>query len=135
MGAGHVDAIIFQTYDAFVDGLDALATQIQIGRADAVDATKYIEHVIGDFEDDLKKLKTEVRETKNQIVGIIYRDPFPVDEMNSLSAPDKIMSHVPLRTRHPRCCPSNRPSGRLVSSSSIISSLKCLQPASPHSTY
>jgi hypothetical protein len=55
----------------FVDGLDAIATQIQTKQIDAAEAVKYIEHVIADFEDDMKQFKTEVRETKNRIVGII----------------------------------------------------------------
>lgn len=68
---GSVDGIIFQTYDVFVDGLDAIATQIQTKQTDAAEAAKYVEHVISDFEDDMKQLKIDVRETKNRIVGII----------------------------------------------------------------
>lgn len=68
---GSVDGIIFQTYDVFVDGLDHIATLIQTKQIDAAEGAKYVEHIISDFEDDMKQLKTEVRETKNRIVGII----------------------------------------------------------------
>jgi hypothetical protein len=39
-GFSSVDGIIFQTYDVFVDGLDAIETDIQNGKIDAADTAK-----------------------------------------------------------------------------------------------
>lgn len=69
---GSVDGIIFQTYDVFVDGLDAIATQIPI------QADRWLQRprrtsstLLVTSKDDMKQLKTDVRDTKNLIVGII----------------------------------------------------------------
>jgi hypothetical protein len=68
---GNVDGAIFNSYDSFVGALDRIATQIQTHEVDATEAAGYVRHVVDDFEDDMRSLKSQVRETKRVIVGII----------------------------------------------------------------
>jgi hypothetical protein len=68
---GNVDAAIFNSYDSLVGNLGQIATQMQTNEVDPREAAGYVRHVIDDFEDDLRSLKSQVRATKDRIVEII----------------------------------------------------------------
>ncbi len=68
---GSFDGAIFQSYDAFVGELDRIATQLNDPAFDSQERCRYAQHVIEDFETDLRSARTSVREAKTQTVGCI----------------------------------------------------------------
>ena len=66
---GDYDASIYQSYDEFTWQLDQLATQLQDPSSfDVEERRRYAQHVIEDFEADLRSAIAGVRDTKNSIV-------------------------------------------------------------------
>ena len=68
---GDVDGAIFQSYDGLTAELDRIATQIQDPAFDARERAQYAQHVIQDFETDLRSAQATMREAKKQTVGLI----------------------------------------------------------------
>lgn len=65
---GNYDAAIYQSYDEFARQLDELATQLHDSSFDAEERRRYVEHVIREFETDLRLAIDSVRDTKNSIL-------------------------------------------------------------------
>ena len=68
---GSFDAAIFQSYDELTSQLDQIATQINDPALDCEERARYAQHVIQDFEAELRSALTAVREAKTQAVEII----------------------------------------------------------------
>ncbi|ALL71000.1 hypothetical protein K788_0002171 (plasmid) [Paraburkholderia caribensis MBA4] len=68
---GNFDGAIFQSYDELVAELDRIATQIQTSASDARERARYAEHVIQDFESDLRATQSAVRHAKREMLGLI----------------------------------------------------------------
>lgn len=65
---GNFDGAIYRSYDEFARQLDELATQLRDPTFDAEERRRYAQHVIRDFEDDLRSAIDGVRGTKNNIL-------------------------------------------------------------------
>lgn len=68
---GNFDGAIFQTYDELVAELDRIATQIQASASDQQERTRYAQHLISSFENDLRATQIAVRDAKAQMIGLI----------------------------------------------------------------
>ncbi|MFM7313548.1 MAG: hypothetical protein ACKO0M_10340 [Cyanobium sp.] len=68
---GHFDGAIFRAYDELVVQLDRIATDIQGSGGDGMERSRYAQHVVQDFEDDLRVALNAVRDTKSRLVGLI----------------------------------------------------------------
>ncbi|SAK93471.1 hypothetical protein AWB75_06679 [Caballeronia catudaia] len=68
---GNFDGAIFQSYDELVAELDRIATEIQTSASDQHERARYAEHVIQDFEKDLRATQSAVRDAKNQMINLI----------------------------------------------------------------
>ena len=69
--SGNVDAAIFDSYDQFASELDHIATQINDQAFDPKERTRYVQHVIEDFEDEVRSLKADMRAAKARVVEVI----------------------------------------------------------------
>jgi hypothetical protein len=65
---GNYDAAIYQSYDGFARQLDELATQLQDSSFDIEERKHYAQHVIREFETDLRTAIDGVRDVKNSII-------------------------------------------------------------------
>jgi len=68
---GNFDGAIFQSYDELVAELDQIATQIQAPASDKQERSRYAQHVIQNFESDLRATQSAVREAKTLTMGLI----------------------------------------------------------------
>jgi hypothetical protein len=68
---GSFDDAIFQSYDDFATELDGIATEIQNPASDKHERSQYAQHVIQNFESDLRATQSAVREAKTQTIGLI----------------------------------------------------------------
>jgi hypothetical protein len=68
---GNFDGAIFQSYDELVAELDQIATQIQAPASDKQERARYAQHVIQNFESDLRATQSAVRDAKTQTMGLI----------------------------------------------------------------
>ena len=67
---GNVDAAIYRGYDELTAQLDDLATQLQTSTGDRRERTRYIRHVIANFEQDLRGAIAGIRKAKSAIVPL-----------------------------------------------------------------
>ena len=65
---GNYDAAIYESYDDFARQLDNLATQIRDPGSDRNERGEYAQHVIAEFESDLRTAIDGVRQTKSTIL-------------------------------------------------------------------
>lgn len=68
---GDFDAHIFQSYDELMAELDQIATEIQAPASDKQERSLYAQHVIKNFESDLRSAQIAVRDAKTQTIGLI----------------------------------------------------------------
>lgn len=68
---GNVDAAIFDSYDQFASELDHIATEIDDPASDQLERARYVQHVIEDFEDEVRSLKADIRAAKTRVVETI----------------------------------------------------------------
>lgn len=68
---GNVDAAIYQSYDDLRYQLDQIATQIGDPAFDGEERARYAQHVIQNFDSELRSAVAAAREAKAQVVGII----------------------------------------------------------------
>ncbi|KVP84757.1 hypothetical protein WL22_04585 [Burkholderia ubonensis] len=67
---GELDGALFKSYDEFVAELDQIATQIQSSR-DPQERARYAEHVIREFESELRATQMAVIEAKDQTINLV----------------------------------------------------------------
>ncbi|KUZ87398.1 hypothetical protein WI42_12930 [Burkholderia ubonensis] len=67
---GEFDGAIFKSYDEFVAELDQIATQIQ-SSPDLQERARYAEHVIREFEIELRATQMAMLEAKNQTINLV----------------------------------------------------------------
>jgi len=65
---GNYDDAIYQSYDGFARQLDDLASQLQDPSFDLKERGQYAQHVIRQFEADLRTAIDEVRDLKNSMI-------------------------------------------------------------------
>ncbi len=68
---GSVDAAIYSTYDEFTRHLDGIATQLQDASSDKQERLGYAQHVISDFEGELRSAMDTVRSAKNAVLQTV----------------------------------------------------------------
>lgn len=68
---GDFDGALFRSYDNLTSGLDQIATQLQSPASDKQERSNYAQHIIGEFEADLRATQASVHEAKNQMLAII----------------------------------------------------------------
>ena len=68
---GNMDGAIFDSYDQFASALDGIATQINDPAFDANERARYVQHVIEDFEDELRSAQADMRTAKARVVGLV----------------------------------------------------------------
>jgi hypothetical protein len=68
---GNYDAQIYQSYDDFADKLDQIASQISNVGVDSRERARYAQHVIENFQSELRSMLETVRKAKADLVQII----------------------------------------------------------------
>jgi hypothetical protein len=68
---GDFDNAIFQSYDDFVAELDGIATQIQTSTSDSQERAQYAEHVIQDFESEIRETLAAILDAKKHTIRLI----------------------------------------------------------------
>ncbi len=68
---GNVDGAIYQSYDELTSELDRIATQISDPAFNSQERCRYAQHVIQNFESELRSAQASAREAKRDTIGLI----------------------------------------------------------------